>query len=165
MFSWSLRTRAILGLVLIGIFSALGALLSTVPSETLQALPFGAILAAFFTTFEARSICALIFADLLTGVIAALRTNTYDPQKTFKFFSTNVIPYVLGFLLWWGFTYLGLDTVSPPEVRAGIVALGYGGVAATLAASILDNVTRARLGTTPPETDLMLAEQTKDAFG
>ena len=63
------------------------------------------------TPTQIIAILALILADLITGVAAALRTGTFDIAKIANFLKSSVLPYFL--------VYIALGIVAalvPPEL-------------------------------------------------
>lgn len=143
------RWQAIITAALVVAFAAFGLYLGAPPE--ISALTFGDVLLEFFRQDQTRTILAAIIADVITGVIAALRVGTFDGQRLAGFLRTNVIPYVFGYMLFWFLSFYGLIDVLPAAAVTGIASLGFSAVMATLAMSIADNLARARAGTTPPE--------------
>jgi hypothetical protein len=114
---------------------------------------FGDVLRSFATDAKTRSIFGFIFADVVTGVIAALRIGTFDAQRIAKFYATNVVPYVVGYALLWSVAAFGLADVLPADIGNGVASLGYAAIMASLGASTIDNVRRASAGASPPDPD------------
>lgn len=117
---------------------------------------FGAVLRAFATDTKTRSIFGAIFADVLTGVIAALRVGTFDAQRLAKFYASNVLPFVLGFALLWSVAAFGLSDFLPAALGDAASSLGYAAIMSALGASIIDNVRRAQAGASPPDPDALV---------
>lgn len=105
---------------------------------------------AFFEAKSTLSIVALIFIDLLTGIIASVRAKRFDLQRVGAFYLTNVIPYVIGYAGLYVFTGIGLDQYLPPETVNALQPITSAPALAALAGSILDNVQRARYAPAPP---------------
>jgi hypothetical protein len=111
---------------------------------------FGDVLKAFAREPQTKSIVLMILADVVTGVIAALRTNQFQAQRFAAFMGSNVLPYILGYMLFWFVSYFGLTDIIAAPIAATIANFGFGGVMTALTSSILDNATRAKVGTSPP---------------
>lgn len=120
------------------------------------------ILRAFYTDTRLWFIVGLIVADVVTGIIAALRLGVFRWDKVFTFYRTMVVPAVLGYLvLVWLPDHLVLrpDGISDTIVREvlGMLAQTFGVsvVYASLVASIIDNVQRYRADVTPTDVSDM----------
>jgi hypothetical protein len=111
---------------------------------------FGDVLKAFARETQTKTIVTFILIDVVTGVIAALRVGTFDGQRFAAFMGSNVLPYLFGYMLFWFVSYFGLTDVLTPELAATLSNFGFGAVMSSLAMSIVDNTTRARVGSTPP---------------
>jgi len=136
--------------VLVILFALVGLYFGAPPQDT-QSRDLASIVLAFLREDQTRSILAMILIDVATGVIAALRVNTFDGQRLAGFLQTNVIPYVLGYMIVWLLAYFGLAGMLPAPVLDGLASFGYGAVMSTLTISIVDNLARARAGTVAPE--------------
>src|SRR6476660_6947050 len=100
------------------------------------------IVSQFLTDDRTLLILALIAVDLVTGVIAALRTGVFAWERLATFYRTNVLPGLLGY----GLVYVlgALNAARLPGLR-GVVDLltrwvGAGLLVAALGASIGNNV-------------------------
>lgn len=101
-----------------------------------------ALLIAFLTSWQVKTLVGLIVLDLLLGVAAALRTNTFDFGKLADFYKTNVIPYILGYLAF----YVVISYVIPADslgdigepVNEAAVTLAW----ATLVASLVNSIAK-----------------------
>lgn len=155
------RNQALIAGVLIVAFTALG-LWYGAPPDAIRAGDFGGVLRAFAQEQQTRTILSAILIDVVTGVIAALRLNIFSGERLAGFLQTNVLPYLLGYMLLWFLSYFGSIDLLPVAVTNSIASLGYGAVMATLTVSILDNLARAKAGSTPPhdaiQNDLPPAE-------
>jgi hypothetical protein len=69
------------------------------------------ILQDFFTDPRTLAIFALILADVLLGIAAALKTAQFQWTVLANFYRTNIMPYVLGYLVAWLFAKFGLATI------------------------------------------------------
>ena len=110
--------------------------------DILQTL--AAYLVAFATDPRTILIAVFILLDLGTGIMAALRTGTFDWALLAQFYRTNVLPYLLGY----GLLYVLSGTIaallqnSDPQLRPFLAVLGtlveqisqYGGFGAILLA-------------------------------
>lgn len=101
-------------------------------------------LATFFVDWRTIAIVSLIALDVITGVMRALRTHTYQWSRLADFLGTMVLPLVLGYLVVYIFGAV-LGTAMPPAVRDIIQAVdqwaGAGAAILALTASIGDNLT------------------------
>lgn len=143
------RAQGALALFLVIIFAAAGVYFG-IPPESATAGSFGATLRAFALEQQTRTIIAAILVDVVTGVIAALRLGVFDTARLAQFMRSNVLPYLLGYMLFWFLAFYGLIDLLPVVMTNGIASLGYGAVMASLTVSILDNLKRASAGSTPP---------------
>jgi hypothetical protein len=124
----------------------------------LAPLTFGDILIQFSQDNRTRILLFAILVDVVTGIIGASRMGTADAQRTGAFFDTNILRYVLGYLLFYCITIFGLDGVLPEVFTNTLASLGYGAAMTSLTASIIDNSKRASFGSAPTEADHMYAE-------
>lgn len=121
-----------------------------VEPDLARAGTFGDVLRTFARETQTRSIVVMILIDVVTGVIAALRVGTFDGQRFAAFLGSNVLPYVLGYMLFWFLSYFGLSDLLAPPIAAIVANFGYAGVMSTLSMSIVDNSARASRGSVPP---------------
>jgi hypothetical protein len=110
-----------------------------------------AMLQDFATDIRTQAIFWLVIIDLITGVIAALRTRTFDFSRLGEWYFTNVLPFLIGHFMIFSLTYLGVDRL--PEIRdllfETLVTVGAGPAILSLITSIKENVQEARgTGTT-----------------
>lgn len=105
---------------------------------------------AFLTADSTLAIVSLIGFDLLTGIIAALRTRQFDIKRIGNFYLSNVIPYVIGYAGLYVFTGIGLAERLPAGIIDLVQPLTSAPAIAALVASIVDNVQRSRYVPTPP---------------
>lgn len=107
-------------------------------------------LIAFFNAKSTLALVSMIALDLITGVIAALRTNRFDLQRLADFYRSSVIPYVIGYGALYVFTGIGLDQYLAPGFVDMLQPFTSSFALASLAGSIADNVQRARYAPAPP---------------
>lgn len=101
------------------------------------------LIVAFFLSWQVKTLVGLILIDVVLGIAAALRTGVFDWKLIGQFYSSNVLPYVLGFLAF----YVAVGYIIPPEslgdlgelVNETTVTLAWGVLVATLVGSILKN--------------------------
>ena len=134
------NTYPILALLLVLVFTVVGVYFGT-PQPTSDQT-FAGVLRRFGTDDKTRTILGFILADVVTGVMCALRLRIFDMQRLANFYASNVVPYILGYLLVWVLTLLGLDGVLPPALQTGLASLGFAAIVTTLTGSIIDNVQR-----------------------
>lgn len=150
---------------LVIIFMIVGLYFGVVPNAA-KAGTFGDVLRAFAREPQTQSIVVMILIDVVTGTIAALRVGTFDGQKFAAFLGSNVLPYVLGYMLFWFLSYFGLSGLLSPPVAAIVANFGYAGVMSTLTMSIVDNSARASRGSVPPhDVDLPTAVPSSNVRG
>lgn len=142
-------TQGLIAAVLVVVFAVLG-LWYGAPPESALAGSFGAVVRAFAQETQTRMLLTAILIDVVTGVIAALRSGVFRADRIGGFLSSNVIAYMLGYMLFWYISYFGLIDLVPPGVAPLIASLGFGAAMASLGGSIIDNFARAQAGTTPP---------------
>jgi hypothetical protein len=110
------------------------------------------ILLQFLTDDRTLLLLALIAVDLVTGVIAALRTGVFQWQRIADFYRTNVLPGLVGYLLVYVLGSLNADRL--PELRGVIELLtqwvGAGLLVAALVASIGSNIRKGQAVPLPP---------------
>lgn len=114
-------------------------------------MDLGALFHDFFTDPWVRAIFALILLDVITGVIAALRTGVFDLQRIAAFYRTNVVPGILGYSAVWGFARFGLDQIAEvgPLLAMLTTVIGAGFVVLALVGSITDNIRRSQAAQPP----------------
>ena len=74
-----------------------------------------AILLAFLTSWQLKTLLGLIVADVLFGVASALRRGVFDWGKLANFYKTDVLPYILGYLA----LYVSVGFIIPPDSGVG----------------------------------------------
>lgn len=67
------------------------------------------ILAAFWADGRVSTILGLIVLDVVLAVAAAIKEKAFDWRRLAEFYRTMVLPYVLGYLAFYGAGFL-LDT-------------------------------------------------------
>lgn len=91
-----------------------------------------------------RTLCAFIIADIVTGVIGALRTNTFDIKRLATFYRTSVVPYILGYFLVYVLTLFGMGELLGTVFSEIAATVGVGPAILTLVASIAVNLAAIR---------------------
>lgn len=130
-----------------------------------RASTFGDVLRTFARERQTQAIVTMILIDVITGVIAALRVGTFDGQRFASFLGSNVLPYVLGYMLFWFLSYFGLSVLLAPSIAAVIANFGYASVMSTLSMSIVDNAARAARGSVPPHDVAALTDVPTNTHG
>ena len=131
---------SVLAVVLVLVFTVIGVWFGTPDPQAGET--FAGTLRRFATDDKTRTILAFILVDIVTGVMCALRLRIFDMQRLANFYASNVVPYILGYLLVWVLTLLGLDGVLPPAVQSGLASLEFAAIVTTLTGSVIDNVQR-----------------------
>lgn len=157
------NTASTLSLILVIAFTAIGIWFGTPEPSADQT--FAGTLRRFATDDKTRTILAFILVDIVTGVMCALRLRIFDIQRLAGFYASNVVPYILGYLLVWILTLLGLDGVLPVQLQAGLASLGSAAILTTLTGSILDNMQRMSAPLSYTEGDHMAARTPQDTQG
>lgn len=136
--------------LLVIIFMIAGLYYGAAP-DALTVDTFGNVLRTFARDQQTRLIVVAILIDLVTGVICSLRVGTFDGQKLAAFLGSNVLPYVLGYMLLWFLSYGGFSDILPAIINNALASFGFSAVMATLTMSIADNCARASRGSVPPD--------------
>jgi hypothetical protein len=93
----------------------------------------------------------LVVADVLFGLIIAVKSGVFDPRKAANFYKTTVLPYLLGWLVLNVLVklvgVLGLNDIAP-VVPASVEAGAYAILLLTLGAGLFDKF-RALWGKIP----------------
>lgn len=120
-----------------------------------------AVLAALqqcFHDVRTLTLFALIVADLVLGIAAALRSGSFDLQKLARTNTTNVVPYLLGYFLVYTLNALGLaPLLTPflgPELAADLAPTGWFMLLATsLGGSLARHLLTLRQGPPAPAVE------------
>jgi len=145
----------------VSLFLVLGLIIGSPNTITIDT--FGDLIRAFFMDKQVWLILAGIFVDVGTGVACAWKLGILDIQRLATFYRTMIIPYLMGYMIYWAGVYFGLPIDDTLQVM-----LGSGGAAlilATLAGSIADNIKRIRLGANPPDMLAMRDVPIQDVEG
>lgn len=145
----SAKYQFVIAVLLVILFMIFGWLFGIRP-ETADRSGFGDVLRAFAREPQIRFIVVMILIDLLTGVIAALRMTIFDAARLAQFLSTNVIPYVFGYLIFWFVVFNGLTDVLSLQIASMLSNVGFAAVMTALTMSIVNNAMRASMGSTRP---------------
>jgi hypothetical protein len=89
--------------------------------------------------------------------MVALRTRTFEPRKTGDFYLTNVVPFILGYLLVYTVAYLGVAQLLGELWGTVVATVGIGPAIVALTGSVLSNA--ARLPETPETARLRLLDE------
>ena len=109
---------------------------------------------AFFADPFVRAIIGLVVLDFLLGVASALRTREFDLARLADFYTSNVLPYILGYLAFYIATKLIVDPAVLGDwaniVGEGAIKVAWAAIVATLGKSIYENIKKLGLGESPP---------------
>ena len=97
----------------------------------------------FVNSPQLVTILALIGADLVAGVGAALKTHTFEWRRVADFYGSNVVPYVLGYLAVWLVAKLAVPELlgdSAYIVEDAFVGAAWLAIIAALVGSIVGNL-------------------------
>lgn len=86
----------------------------------------------------------LIVVDLVVGIIAALRTGVFDPRSVGQFYRTNVVPYILGYLLVYVISLWGIGALLGSVWGEVAATVGSGPAVINLSTSIIRNLAKTR---------------------
>ena len=104
---------------------------------------------AFFADPFVRAVLGLIVLDFLLGVAAALKNREFSLVKLADFYTTNVVPYVLGYLAFYIATRLIIDPTILGDwadlVGEGAIKVAWLTIIGTLGGSIIDNIKKLGL--------------------
>lgn len=95
---------------------------------------------AAITSWQMRAIVGLIFLDVLLGIASAIKTGAFQWREVARFYRTNVIPYVLGYVS----LYVAIHLILPDgalagwgnELSDGAVLLAWGALVGALLRSV-----------------------------
>lgn len=90
------------------------------------------------------TLVTLVVVDVVLGIIAALRGGTFSFQTIGNFYRTNVVPFILGYLLVYGVSMLGVASYVGPVWGEIAATVGLGPAVLNLGASILRNLMAIR---------------------
>jgi len=101
------------------------------------------LVTGFFQAWQTQTLIGLILIDVVLGLAAALRAGRFEFAKLAEFYKSNVLPYVLGYLVF----YVAIGYIIPPEslgdlgepVNEAAVILAWVTLVGTLLKSILGN--------------------------
>lgn len=114
----------------------------------------GDLVLAFFSDPFVRALIGLIVLDFVLGIAAAFRTRTFDLAKMADFYTTNVIPFVLGYAAFYVATKLIIDPAILGDwanvVGEGAIKVAWVAIVGTLGKSIYENVKKLGLGEAAP---------------
>lgn len=157
-----IQYSAIAGLALIVGFALFGAWLGT-PAPIGES--FGATIRAFASDDKTRLIIAAILIDVIMGIAAAIHIGIFDAQKVAKFHATNVLPYVLAYMLLWALQMFGLQAVLPDSLKDALASISFGTIVTTLTGSIINNIARLRAPIVATSDNNMFAPKPNDVQG
>lgn len=157
------RNLSTLGLIFVVVFSGVALYLGAPNTQGKET--FGGILYEFASDIKTKTIFVAIFVDVVTGVAASLHIGTFDPQKIAAFHKSNVLPYVLGYLMVWTLTAFGATDVLPASIGDGFAALCYGAIMTALTGSVIDNSARFRAQIVPTSEDIGYASKPTERHG
>lgn len=102
-----------------------------------------ALVSAFFADQRTVLLIVLVVADLLSGIIAALRSRTFAWERVADWLLKNM-GYVIGYLVWYVFTGAAVqDALAGLDLDAILNTAGWGTAVAALVASIGNNLRQA----------------------
>lgn len=101
------------------------------------------MLETFAQDTRVRTLVALILLDVVLGIAASLRKGEFNWQEVGRFYSSMVLPMILGFAAVWFLTpYLTADLLGEYGDVSGqaLVILAWGALVAQLAVSVKTHV-------------------------
>lgn len=99
---------------------------------------------AFGQAPTTAALIAMIFLDLLTGIMAAVRNRRFEFQRIGGFYLSNVVPYLIGYCGLYVFIALNLADNIAPAILDPVKGLTSTPALLALTGSIYDNVKRAQ---------------------
>lgn len=110
-------------------------------------------LTAFFVDERTIALFVLIGLDVLSGIVAAVRTHTFAWRRVGDWL-LNDAQYVLGYLIWYAFTQTAIGGALGGVALDDILSTaGWSTAVAALVASIGNNLREAQAGTARPAGD------------
>lgn len=108
-----------------------------------------ALILAFFADPFVKAVLGLIVLDFLLGVAVSLKNREFNLARLADFYTTNVIPYILGYLAFYIATHLIVDPVVLGDwadlVGEGAIKVAWLAIVGTLGQSIVDNIKKLGL--------------------
>ena len=101
------------------------------------------LLRVFSEDPRVRTLLGLIILDVVLGIAAAIKTGQFDWQELGRFYTSMVLPMILGFAAVWFVTpYLVADLLGDYSeiLGQGLVVLAWGALVLQLGNSILTHV-------------------------
>lgn len=98
----------------------------------------------FFRDERTLTLAALIAADVIIGIIAALRSGQFSFQQVANFYRTNVVPFILGYMLVYAITVLGVASLLGSIWGEIAATVGAGPAVLNLVTSIARNLVAIR---------------------
>ena len=101
------------------------------------------LLRTFAADPRVRTLLGLIVLDVVLGIAAAIKTGQFDWQELGRFYTSMVLPMILGFAAVWFVTpYLVADLLGDYSeiLTQGLVVLAWGALVLQLGTSILIHV-------------------------
>lgn len=99
----------------------------------------GVILMAFLEDARLYTILALVVVDLVLGVAKALKKGEFEWKKVGDFYTTNIIPYTIGYLAIFGVFYVAADAIGD-VLSQGLITTFWMAILASLTGSIASHV-------------------------
>lgn len=113
------------------------------------------LVVAILTSDQMAALVGLVLLDVVLGIAAALKSGTFHWSEVARFYRTNVIPYILGYVA----LHITISFVIPPSalggagewLSVGTVTLAWGVLVAALARSVLGNLRQLYDGLMTPD--------------
>ena len=99
----------------------------------------GTILMAFLKDARLYTILALVVVDLALGVAKALKKSEFEWKKVGKFYTSNIVPYTIGYLAVFSVFYVAADAIGD-VLSQGLITTFWTAILASLTGSIAGHV-------------------------
>ena len=83
---------------------------------------------------------AAIVVAVITGIMCAIRSGHFDLGRLAQFYRTNVVPYCLGWLMIYAFSYLSLQSLVGETWTNLVSYAGYVPALVSLGKSVTENI-------------------------
>jgi len=115
------------------------------------------IIVDIFQSWQVRTLVGLVLIDIVLGIAAALRAGQFEWSKMAQFYQTNVLPYILGYVVFFAAVTFVIPEEGflnfPPEVaevvNGTVVGVAWATLLLKLGISIADSFKKLYSGEQP----------------
>lgn len=109
-------------------------------------MPFNAILTAFVLDTKTLVLVVLVLADLISGVLGAVRTRTFAWERVGDWLVHDVA-YLIGYAVWYVLTQAAVGgAIQGVDLGDALGVVGWGTATTALVASVVTNLQQAQRG-------------------